>query len=89
MPTTIDQLPDVQKIDLFRAMVQTGAIVAACVLRPESGDPVNQAMEVIEMAATITLEDLQAADVSPAAAAFALIEWHWRGADRPEWLGDE
>jgi hypothetical protein len=86
MPTTIDKLPDDQKIDLFRAMVQTGAIVAACVPGPENGDPVNTAMEAVERAATITLDDLPEAGVDPAAAAYGLIHWHCRGADKPDWL---
>ena len=89
MPTTIDKLPDAQKMDLFRAMVQTGAIVAAGVPGLDNDDAVNKAMDAVELAATVTLDDLQAADVSPAAAAFGLIQWYWRGADRPEWLGDE
>ncbi len=86
MPTTIDQLPDVQKLDLFRAMVQTGAIVAACAPGPENGDPVNNAMEAVEMAATITLDDLREAGVDPAAAAYGLIYWHCGRAEKPEWL---
>lgn len=89
MPTTIDKLPDVQKMDLFRAMVQTGAIVAAGVPGLDNDDAVNKAMDAVEMAATITLDDLQAADVSPAAAAYGLIYWHCGRADKPEWLGDE
>src|SRR5450759_2052361 len=73
MPTTIDQLPDAQKLDLFRAMVQTGAIVAACVLRPENGDPVNKAMEAVEMAARITLDELEAAGSTPAASSSSSV----------------
>ena len=67
-------------------MVQTGAIIAAGVSGLEDGDPVSKAMAAVEMAATITIKDLRAADVSPAAAAFALIEWHCRGAAKPDWL---
>ena len=89
MPTTIDELPDAQKIKLFRAMVQTGAIVAASLPGLENDDPVTKAMEAVEMAARITLGDLEAAGVDPVAAAYGLIYWHCRRADKPEWLGDE
>jgi hypothetical protein len=89
MPTTIDELPDAQKIDLFRAMVQTGAIVAAGLPGPDNDDPVNKAMAAVEMAATITLEDLLIAGVDPAAAAYGLFYWHFGRADKPEWLGHE
>jgi hypothetical protein len=86
MPTTIDQLPDAQKLDLFRAMVQTGAIVAAGLPGPDNDDPVNKAMDAVAMAATITLDDFQAAGVDPVAAAYGLIHWHCHGADKPDWL---
>ena len=67
-------------------MVQTGAIVAAGLPGPDNDDPVNKAMDAVAMAATITLDDFQAAGVDPVAAAYGLIHWHCHGADKPDWL---
>ena len=89
MPKTIDQLDDEQQMKLFRAMVQTGAIVASLTL-PKSPDPVEhpiiKATDAVAEAAKVTIGDLRAAGVSPDLAALELINHLFRGMEQPDWL---
>jgi hypothetical protein len=86
MATTIEELSDHDKMALFQHMIQAGAI-AGGVLTGSMGD----AMSAVEMAGTVTLDDLKEAHIDVAAAAHQLIQWSFQAAGedrvpRPSWL---
>src|SRR5205814_5436772 len=86
MATTIEELSDSEKMALFQRMVQAGAISAGV----RSGD-FRQAMTAVEVAGTVTLDDLAEDRICVAAAAHQLVDYYFPTAEgervpQPSWL---
>lgn len=80
---TIVELTENEKMDLFRRMVQTGAMVASLVAGQD--DRVGKAMCAVEVAGTVEFKDIREG-VSPVAAAHQLVDHCLKGAAKPDWL---